>query len=150
MNVNMVIVMTPLIAGVGLLAAPDPASGGHSPEEWTVVSGQQASYTNSAGQEIVLRGKLIVENYGKPNVSYLRVPYNYWLETGDQKVSLGINDRVFPTLDKKTVEVKGKMQKDQNGQDRMLVGWVRLLSSTAAQQRSGDSPPATPSSKSAP
>jgi hypothetical protein len=120
---------------LGILMLPDSALAAENvTSDWKVVNGQQPLYLKSKQKEIVLKGTLIVENYGEPGVQYFRVPHNYWLVIGDKKISLAINDRVFPPLDKKSVEVKGKIQKKQNGKESMLVGWIRVVDSPAEQK----------------
>ena len=88
---------------------------------WLAVDGKKPHYAKVEGKEVVLKGTLIVENYGKPGENYFRPPHNYWLKTDDKKISLSINDAVFPKYDKKLVEVKGKYTKN----NFFMVGWIR-------------------------
>jgi len=99
-----------------------------SDAQWQLVSAEQPSYVRLKTKERAFVGTLIVEDYGKPGVVYVRAPNHYWLATEvGVRLPLSINDTLFPPLHKKRVEVKGKMQKDLQEKDRLFVGWIREI-----------------------
>jgi hypothetical protein len=100
----------------------------NSTDRWQLVSAEQPSYRNLTAEEVTLTGTMMVENYGKPGVSYVRAPHNYWLVTDDKKrVALSINDSLFPPLDGKKVKVKGKWQAAGLNEKQLFVGWIKTL-----------------------
>jgi hypothetical protein len=121
-----------LIAGITVLQMAVPVhSEDNAQKQWRVVDGKLATYLNAKEKEVVLQGTLIAEYYGKPGARYIRAPYNYWLKTKDQKFALGACDGIYMPLDKKTIEVKGKIKKNPKGVAHLLVGWIRVVDESA-------------------
>jgi hypothetical protein len=124
--------MVLLIAGIAVLQMAVPVlAEDNAQKEWIVVDGKLATYLNAKEKEVVLQGTLIAEYYGKPGERYIRAPYNYWLKTKDQNFALGPNDSVYMLLDKKTIEVKGKIKKNPKRVAHLLVGWIRVVDESA-------------------
>jgi len=132
-------VMTSILAGITIFMVGGlDVSAGDQTNNWTLVDGDQIGYRNAKEEEIVCQGTLTVENYGQPGVQYFRVPNNYWLKTKKEKLSLSIQDTIFPPLDGKSVEVKGKMRTDHpSGHKRLWVGWIRLVETKAEHHAGG-------------
>ena len=93
--------------------------------DWTVIWDDPAAYGELPGEEVLLRGELVVENYGKPGVKYVRAPLRYWLRTDGRAMALSPpRDSFLMPLDGRIVEVKGKVKPDPKGHDTL---WVRLI-----------------------
>ena len=110
-----------LLTTCSVIGKDQPAKG------WTVVNGKSTRYLNLKEKEVVLKGTLIAEYYGKPGVNYFRAPYRYWLQTKKEKIALGPNDGIYMKLDKKAVEIKGKYLKGNTKTKRFFAGWIRVV-----------------------
>jgi hypothetical protein len=103
--------------------------------DWTIVWQDPAAYEKLPGEEVLLRGELEVENYGKPDVKYGRAPLRYWLWTDGRKLAVSPpRDSLLLPLDGRVVEVKGKIQTDPQGHETV---WVRSIrpADTASESR---------------
>ena len=123
---------TGIMAGAWMCAgAPGDAvnEAGPAGEGWTVVSGELPAYRNHGAAEVILAGRMVLENYGRPGEMYIRPPINYYLQTKERKIMLGpAADGPFRTLDGKAVEARGKLKDNPPGTKEkqfLWVGWIR-------------------------
>lgn len=112
---------------------------------WKVIYGAEEDYRQLAGQEVILRGKLVTDTVvlgsGRKDDSYTTEFEGVFLEAANRRIFLtgkggntGIDDLVGYR-----VEIRGKAldSKDIANTTSVRVGWVRLIGRPATQPAAG-------------